>query len=76
MQENIINVILFLPILILYFITLKPCMWTLHVNMYVFQPVRLFILSLVVKKLADFELPYVSLRSSEVENCKVGLRKW
>uniref|UniRef100_A0A452ELX5 Sorting nexin 31 n=1 Tax=Capra hircus TaxID=9925 RepID=A0A452ELX5_CAPHI len=28
----------------------------------------------VVKKLADFELPYVSLRSSEVENCKVGLR--
>lgn len=41
MQENIINVILFLPILILYFITLKPCMWTLHVNMYVFQLVRL-----------------------------------
>lgn len=33
-------------------------------------------LSLVMKKLADFELPYVSLRSSEVENCKVGLRKW
>ncbi|XP_040116912.1 sorting nexin-31 isoform X5 [Oryx dammah] len=30
----------------------------------------------VVKKLADFELPYVSLRSSEVENCKIGLRKW
>ncbi|XP_004457130.3 sorting nexin-31 [Dasypus novemcinctus] len=30
----------------------------------------------VVKKMADFELPYVSLRSSEVENCKVGLRKW
>ncbi|KAM8786155.1 sorting nexin-31 isoform 4-T4 [Rhynchonycteris naso] len=30
----------------------------------------------VMKKLADFELPYVSLRSSEVENCKVGLRKW
>ncbi|KAM6171657.1 sorting nexin-31 isoform 2-T2 [Erethizon dorsatum] len=30
----------------------------------------------VVKKLADFELPYVRLRSSEVENCKVGLRKW
>ncbi|XP_055142896.1 sorting nexin-31 isoform X2 [Symphalangus syndactylus] len=30
----------------------------------------------VVKKLADFELPYVSLGSSEVENCKVGLRKW
>ncbi|KAF5915202.1 hypothetical protein HPG69_011665, partial [Diceros bicornis minor] len=29
----------------------------------------------VMKKLADFELPYVSLRSSEVENCKVGLRK-
>lgn len=29
-----------------------------------------------MKKLADFELPYVSLRSSEVENCKVGLRKW
>uniref|UniRef100_A0A9L0RY36 Sorting nexin 31 n=1 Tax=Equus caballus TaxID=9796 RepID=A0A9L0RY36_HORSE len=30
----------------------------------------------VVKKLADFELPYVSLRSSEEANCKVGLRKW
>nr|XP_039320589.1 sorting nexin-31 isoform X1 [Saimiri boliviensis boliviensis] len=30
----------------------------------------------VVKKLADFELPYVRLGSSEVENCKVGLRKW
>ncbi|XP_047639471.1 sorting nexin-31 isoform X2 [Phacochoerus africanus] len=30
----------------------------------------------VLKKLADFELPYVSLRSSQVENCKVGLRKW
>ncbi|XP_015985271.1 sorting nexin-31 [Rousettus aegyptiacus] len=30
----------------------------------------------VMKKLADFELPYVSLRSSEVENCRVGLRKW
>ncbi|XP_033059067.1 sorting nexin-31 isoform X2 [Trachypithecus francoisi] len=30
----------------------------------------------VVKKFADFELPYVSLGSSEVENCKVGLRKW
>ncbi|XP_053786428.1 sorting nexin-31 [Desmodus rotundus] len=30
----------------------------------------------VMKKLADFELPYVSLRSSEVEDCKVGLRKW
>uniref|UniRef100_A0A8C6BFI7 Sorting nexin-31 n=1 Tax=Monodon monoceros TaxID=40151 RepID=A0A8C6BFI7_MONMO len=30
----------------------------------------------VIKKLADFELPYVSLRSSEVENFKVGLRKW
>ncbi|XP_066228577.1 sorting nexin-31 isoform X2 [Saccopteryx leptura] len=30
----------------------------------------------VMKKLADFELPYVSLRSSEVENYKVGLRKW
>ena len=44
--------------------------------MYVFQPGRLFLLSLVVKKLADFELPCVSLRSSEVENCKVGLRKW
>lgn len=32
--------------------------------------------SLVVKKLADFELPYTSLQSSEVENCKIGLRKW
>ncbi|XP_008575919.1 PREDICTED: sorting nexin-31, partial [Galeopterus variegatus] len=30
----------------------------------------------VMKKLADFELPYVSLWSSEVEGCKVGLRKW
>ncbi|KAG8524076.1 Sorting nexin-31, partial [Galemys pyrenaicus] len=30
----------------------------------------------VIKKLADFELPYVSLRSSEAENCRVGLRKW
>ncbi|XP_054564719.1 sorting nexin-31 [Eptesicus fuscus] len=30
----------------------------------------------VMKKLADFELPYVSLRSSELEDCKVGLRKW
>ncbi|XP_051016465.1 sorting nexin-31 [Acomys russatus] len=30
----------------------------------------------VVKKLADFELPYTSLQSSEVENCKIGLRKW
>ncbi|XP_029418645.1 sorting nexin-31 isoform X2 [Nannospalax galili] len=30
----------------------------------------------VVKKLVDFELPYVSLQNSEVENCKVGLRKW
>ncbi|ELW47420.1 Sorting nexin-31 [Tupaia chinensis] len=27
----------------------------------------------VVKKLVDFELPYVSLRSSEVENCKAFL---
>ncbi|XP_072805618.1 sorting nexin-31 isoform X2 [Vicugna pacos] len=30
----------------------------------------------VMKKLVDFELPYVSLRSSEVENCRIGLRKW
>uniref|UniRef100_A0A452USM0 Sorting nexin-31 n=1 Tax=Ursus maritimus TaxID=29073 RepID=A0A452USM0_URSMA len=30
----------------------------------------------VMKKLVDFELPYVSLRSADVENCKVGLRKW
>ncbi|XP_055482698.1 sorting nexin-31 [Psammomys obesus] len=30
----------------------------------------------VVKKLVDFELPYTSLQSSEVENCKIGLRKW
>ncbi|KAJ8785132.1 hypothetical protein J1605_007688, partial [Eschrichtius robustus] len=29
-----------------------------------------------IKKLVDFELPYVSLRSSEVENFQVGLRKW
>ncbi|XP_032172730.1 sorting nexin-31 isoform X4 [Mustela erminea] len=30
----------------------------------------------VMKKLVDFELPYVSLRSAEAENCRVGLRKW
>ncbi|KAB0399423.1 hypothetical protein E2I00_004031, partial [Balaenoptera physalus] len=30
----------------------------------------------VIKKLVDFELPYVSLCSSEVENFQVGLRKW
>nr|XP_045000177.1 sorting nexin-31 isoform X3 [Jaculus jaculus] len=30
----------------------------------------------VVKKLVDFELPYISLQSCEVENCKIGLRKW
>ncbi|XP_006877234.1 PREDICTED: sorting nexin-31, partial [Chrysochloris asiatica] len=30
----------------------------------------------VLKKMADFELPYVSLQSSEEVNCKVGLRKW
>ncbi|XP_007465802.1 PREDICTED: sorting nexin-31 [Lipotes vexillifer] len=30
----------------------------------------------VIKKLVDFELPYVSLRTSEVENFKVALRKW
>ncbi|XP_029779252.1 sorting nexin-31 isoform X2 [Suricata suricatta] len=30
----------------------------------------------VMKKLVDFELPYVSLRSAGVENCRVGLRKW
>nr|XP_031547063.1 sorting nexin-31 isoform X1 [Vicugna pacos] len=30
----------------------------------------------VMKKLVDFELPYISLRSSEVENCRIGLRKW
>uniref|UniRef100_A0A4X2KAQ2 Sorting nexin-31 n=1 Tax=Vombatus ursinus TaxID=29139 RepID=A0A4X2KAQ2_VOMUR len=30
----------------------------------------------VMKKMAEFELPYVSLQSTEVENCKVGLRKW
>ncbi|CAO2602492.1 Sorting nexin-31 [Lemmus lemmus] len=29
----------------------------------------------VVKKLADFELPYTSLQSSEAEDCKIGLRK-
>ena len=34
------------------------------------------LLLLVVKKLADFELPYTSLQSSEMENCKIGLRKW
>ncbi|KAF6101203.1 sorting nexin 31 [Phyllostomus discolor] len=30
----------------------------------------------VMKKLADFELPFVSLLSCEAEDCKVGLRKW
>uniref|UniRef100_F6YQY9 Sorting nexin-31 n=1 Tax=Ornithorhynchus anatinus TaxID=9258 RepID=F6YQY9_ORNAN len=30
----------------------------------------------VIKKMAEFELPYASLQSVEVENCKVGLRKW
>ncbi|CAK7289404.1 Sorting nexin-31 [Vulpes lagopus] len=30
----------------------------------------------VMKKLVDFELPYVSLQSAKVEDCKVGLRKW
>ncbi|XP_020825075.1 sorting nexin-31 isoform X1 [Phascolarctos cinereus] len=30
----------------------------------------------VMKKMAEFELPYVSLQSTEVENRKVGLRKW
>ncbi|XP_074056758.1 sorting nexin-31 isoform X1 [Macrotis lagotis] len=30
----------------------------------------------VIKKMAEFELPYVSLQSTEVENCKIGLRKW
>ncbi|XP_074124191.1 sorting nexin-31 isoform X1 [Sminthopsis crassicaudata] len=30
----------------------------------------------VMKKMAEFELPYVSLQSTEVENCKIGLRKW
>ncbi|KAH0519009.1 Sorting nexin-31 [Microtus ochrogaster] len=30
----------------------------------------------VVKKLADFELPYTSLQSSEAEDWKIGLRKW
>uniref|UniRef100_A0A8C2LLG7 Sorting nexin 31 n=1 Tax=Cricetulus griseus TaxID=10029 RepID=A0A8C2LLG7_CRIGR len=30
----------------------------------------------VVKKLADFELPCASLQTSEVEDCKIGLRKW
>ncbi|XP_073923048.1 sorting nexin-31 isoform X3 [Castor canadensis] len=30
----------------------------------------------VVKKLADFEIPYISLQSLQVEDCMVGLRKW
>ncbi|XP_007933017.1 sorting nexin-31 [Orycteropus afer afer] len=30
----------------------------------------------VMKKMADFELPYVSLQNFEVENCQVGFRKW
>ena len=70
MQDSII----ILLIVMLYFIILKHCtVWKLSV---LFQPIRLFSLSLVIKKLVDFELPYVSLRSSEVENFQVGLRKW
>ncbi|XP_002710762.2 sorting nexin-31 isoform X1 [Oryctolagus cuniculus] len=30
----------------------------------------------VVKKLVDFELPYVSLQSCDMDGCTVGLRKW
>ncbi|XP_037236057.1 sorting nexin-31 isoform X7 [Falco biarmicus] len=30
----------------------------------------------VVKKVAEFELPYVSLQSMKVLHCKLGIRKW
>ncbi|XP_062985970.1 sorting nexin-31 [Elgaria multicarinata webbii] len=30
----------------------------------------------VLKKLAEFELPYVSLRSMKESPCKIGIRKW
>ncbi|XP_007442740.2 sorting nexin-31-like, partial [Python bivittatus] len=30
----------------------------------------------VLKKLAEFELPYVSLRSVKESACKIGIRKW
>ncbi|NXT89931.1 SNX31 protein, partial [Anhinga rufa] len=30
----------------------------------------------VVKKVADFELPYVSLQSMKELHCKLGIRKW
>ncbi|XP_026546086.1 sorting nexin-31 [Notechis scutatus] len=30
----------------------------------------------VLKKLAEFELPYVSLRSAKESACKIGIRKW
>nr|XP_060631658.1 sorting nexin-31 isoform X2 [Anolis sagrei ordinatus] len=30
----------------------------------------------VLKKLAEFELPYVSLRSMKEPSCKIGIRKW
>ncbi|XP_039383695.1 sorting nexin-31 isoform X3 [Mauremys reevesii] len=30
----------------------------------------------VVKKVAEFELPYVSLQSMKESDCKIGIRKW
>uniref|UniRef100_A0A8C8S4N9 Sorting nexin 31 n=1 Tax=Pelusios castaneus TaxID=367368 RepID=A0A8C8S4N9_9SAUR len=45
-----------------------------------FQPIRLIYLFFsplpVVKKVAEFELPYVSLQSMKESYCKIGIRKW
>uniref|UniRef100_A0A8C0GMW6 Sorting nexin 31 n=1 Tax=Chelonoidis abingdonii TaxID=106734 RepID=A0A8C0GMW6_CHEAB len=49
-----------------------------------FQPIRLICLFCffppalppVVKKVAEFELPYVSLQSMKESDCKIGIRKW
>lgn len=73
MQVNIIILMLFFPIVMLYFHFKVSVQTTICA---VSNSKTHFPLSLVVKKLADFELPYVSLRSSEEANCKVGLRKW
>lgn len=35
-----------------------------------------FLLFPVVKKVAEFELPYVSLQSMKELHCKLGIRKW
>ncbi|KAL7984146.1 hypothetical protein Chor_002716 [Crotalus horridus] len=34
------------------------------------------VLEAMLKKLAEFELPYVSLRSAKESACKIGIRKW